>query len=108
MDSFTLDDEASLLSGRLLARFSFKNAEQPVASWVEMYQKVLQILYAEDKSIMLDELEYLKKIYRETEKDDRLFALVYYATEEHLWDDIGLLMANPLQLKETILPTLSI
>lgn len=52
MDSFTLDDEASLLSGRLLARFSFKNAEQPVASWVEMYQKVLQILYAEDKSII--------------------------------------------------------
>lgn len=52
MDSFTLDDEASLLSGRLLARFSFKNTEQPVASWVEMYQKVLQILYAEDKSII--------------------------------------------------------
>ena len=60
----------------------------------------LTTAYAEDKSIMLDELEYLKKIYKETEKDDRLFALVYYATEEHLWDDIGLLMANPLRVEE--------
>ncbi len=60
----------------------------------------LTTAYAEDKSIMLDELEYLKKIYKETEKDDRLFALVYYATEEHLWDDIGLQMANPLRIEE--------
>ena len=56
--------------------------------------------YAEDKSIMLDELEYLKKIYAGTEVDDRLFALLYYATEEHLWDDIGLEMSNPLRIKE--------
>lgn len=60
----------------------------------------LTTAYAEDKSIMLDELAYLKKIYQETEKDDRLFALVYYATEEHLWDDTGILMANPLRIKE--------
>lgn len=60
----------------------------------------LTTAYAEDKSIMLDELEYLKKIYKETEKDDRLFALVYYATEDHLWDDIGLQMANPLRIDE--------
>lgn len=51
LDSYTLDDDVSL-SGRLIARFSYKNTEQPVASWVEMYQKVLQILYAEDKSII--------------------------------------------------------
>ncbi|MCI8618321.1 MAG: terminase large subunit [Clostridia bacterium] len=60
----------------------------------------LTTAYAEDKSIMLDELAYLKKIYQETEKDDRLFALVYYATEEHLWDDIGIMMANPLRIEE--------
>lgn len=60
----------------------------------------LTTAYAEDKSIMLDELEYLKKIYKGLESDDRLFALVYYATEEHLWDDIGLQMANPLRIKE--------
>ena len=51
MDSYTLDDDTSL-SGRLIARFSYKNTEQPVSSWVEMFQKVLQILYAEDKSII--------------------------------------------------------
>lgn len=51
MDSYTLDDDTSL-SGRLIARFSYKNTEQPVSSWVEMFQKVLQILYAEDKSLI--------------------------------------------------------
>lgn len=56
--------------------------------------------YAEDKSIMLDELDYLKKIYAGTEVDDRLFSLLYYAPEEHLWDDTGLYMANPLRVQE--------
>lgn len=56
--------------------------------------------YAEDKSPMLAELDYLKKIYKGLEENERLFALVYYATEDHLWDDIGLQMANPLRIKE--------
>lgn len=47
----TLEDD-EMLSGRLIARFSYKNTEQPVTSWVEMYQKVLKILYAEDKTII--------------------------------------------------------
>ncbi len=51
LDSYTLDDGTDL-SGRLIARFSYKNTEQPVTSWAEMFQKVLQILYAEDKSII--------------------------------------------------------
>ncbi len=51
MDSYTLDDDAEL-TGRLIARFTFKNTEQPVASWVEMFQKVVQILYDEDKTII--------------------------------------------------------
>lgn len=51
MDSYTLDDDISL-SGRLIASFSYKNIEQPVSSWVEMFQKVLQILYAEDKRVI--------------------------------------------------------
>lgn len=50
LDSYTLDD--ANLSGRLIARFSYKNTEQPVTSWVEMFQKVLQILYAEDKNVI--------------------------------------------------------
>ncbi|MGN1156481.1 MAG: DUF4268 domain-containing protein [Agathobacter sp.] len=51
LDSVTLDDDMSL-TGRLIARFSYKNAEQPVSSWVEMYQSVLQILFAEDKTVI--------------------------------------------------------
>ena len=51
LDSYTLDDDTSL-SGRLIASFSYKDMEQPVTSWVEMFQKVLRILYVEDKSII--------------------------------------------------------
>lgn len=51
MDTYTLDDDENL-SGRTIIRFRYKNAEQPVTSWVEMFQKVFQILYAEDKSVI--------------------------------------------------------
>ncbi len=51
MDSCTLEDDAEL-TGRLIARFAFKNTEQPVASWVEMFQKVIRILYEEDRTII--------------------------------------------------------
>ena len=51
LDSYTLEDEGEL-TGRLIAKFTFKNTEQPVTSWVEMFQKVIQILYAEDKDII--------------------------------------------------------
>ncbi len=51
LDTYTLEDEGEL-TGRLIAKFTFKNTEQPVTSWVEMFQKVIQILYAEDKSII--------------------------------------------------------
>ena len=51
LDSYTLDDEVEL-TGRLIARFTFQHTEQPVASWVEMFQKVVQILYAQDKTII--------------------------------------------------------
>ena len=52
LDTYTLEDDISF-SGRTILRFSYKNTEQPVTSWVEMFQKVLQILYAEDKSIIM-------------------------------------------------------
>lgn len=51
MDSFTLDEDVSF-SGRQIAKFSFMNTEQPVASWVEMYQNVLKIIYSKDKTII--------------------------------------------------------
>lgn len=51
LDSYTLEDDDEL-TGRQIAKFSFKNTEQPVGSWVEMFQKVIQILYNEDKTII--------------------------------------------------------
>jgi len=51
METYTLED-GDELTGRLIARFTFKNTEQPVTGWVDMFQKVIQILYAEDKTII--------------------------------------------------------
>ena len=51
LDSCTLGDDINL-SGRVIARFRYKNTEQPVTSWVEMFQKVLQILYGEDRNVI--------------------------------------------------------
>ncbi len=51
LDSYTLEDEAEL-TGRQIAKFTFKGSEQPVKSWIEMFQQVLQILYEEDKTII--------------------------------------------------------
>lgn len=56
--------------------------------------------YAESQSIMIPELDYLNKIFSGIKKNDRVFALLYYATEEHLWDDIGLMMSNPLRIEK--------
>lgn len=59
----------------------------------------LTTAYAEDKSIMLEDLEYMKRVYNGTYEDDRMFALLYYAEKEHLWDDTGLYQANPLRIE---------
>ena len=49
---------------------------------------------------MLDQLDYTKKVFDGLIKDERMFALLYYSDEEHLWDDIGLAQANPLFIEE--------
>lgn len=51
LDSYSLDDDEDL-SGRAIAKFSFKNTEQPVTSWIDMYERVLKLLHFEDKSIL--------------------------------------------------------
>lgn len=60
----------------------------------------LTTAYAEDRSIMLEELAYIKKVFDGHIEDSRMFALLYYADEEHLWDDYGLEQANPLKIAE--------
>lgn len=51
LDSCTLDDDVDM-TGRQIVRFVFKNTEQPAVSWVDMFQKVVRMLYAEDKSVI--------------------------------------------------------
>lgn len=60
----------------------------------------LTTAYAEDKSIMLEELDYLRKIYNELIVEDRTFSLLYYADKENLWTDEGIYQANPLRIEE--------
>lgn len=56
--------------------------------------------YAINNSIMEEDLDYIRKVYHGVVDDERMFALIYYADKEHIWDDIGLQQANPLRLKE--------
>jgi phage terminase large subunit-like protein len=60
----------------------------------------LTTAYAEDQSIMLEELAYIKKVYGGLIPDDRMFALLFYAEKEHLWDETGLYQSNPLRIEE--------
>lgn len=56
--------------------------------------------YALTDSIMVGELDYAKRVVRGEVQNDRYFALLYYAEEEHMWDDIGIYQANPLEIEE--------
>ena len=51
LDSYTLEDDVDL-SGREIAKFTYKNTEHPVDSWVTMMAQVLRILHEEDKSVL--------------------------------------------------------
>ena len=51
LDSCTLEDDVNL-SGRKIAKYAYKNMEQPVNSWIDMFELVLKMLHAEDKSIL--------------------------------------------------------
>lgn len=74
-----------------------RSGQRNVANAIQI---ITTTAYAEDKSIMLEELDYIKKIYNGTYDNDRYFALLYYAPKEHLWDDTGLYMANPLRIED--------
>ncbi|NKF05295.1 terminase large subunit [Clostridium gasigenes] len=56
--------------------------------------------YAIDNSIMIDDLDYIKKVFSRAIKNERQFALLYYADEENLWNDDGMYQANPLRIEE--------
>ncbi|WMI80913.1 terminase large subunit [Anaerotignum sp. MB30-C6] len=56
--------------------------------------------YAISNSIMEEDIEYIRKVFDGVVEDERQFALLYYAEEEHLWDDTGIYQANPLRIEE--------
>ena len=56
--------------------------------------------YAINDSIMLEELEYIRKVLKGDIEDRNQFALIYYAEQGHEWDDTGLFMSNPLRIEE--------
>lgn len=51
LDSASLDEDV-MLTGRVISKYSFKGTEQPVASWVDMYQQVISLLHSENKAIL--------------------------------------------------------
>ena len=51
LDSFSLEDEVDF-SGLEIAKFSYKNVEQPVDSWITMFEIVVKTLHNDDKSIL--------------------------------------------------------
>ena len=52
LDSYTLADEDVDLTGRYLVKYSFRNSEIPVESWIEMYEKIIKIINQEDRTIL--------------------------------------------------------
>ena len=51
LDSVTLDDDVNL-TGSQIAKFSYKDSEQAVESWTDMYMRVLKLLHTEDNSVL--------------------------------------------------------
>lgn len=77
LESVSLDDDDVDLTGCTLAKFSFKNAEQPAESWTDMYVKVLKMLHSDDASI-LTRLAY--------EDDVNVDLSTYFSTNENAYN----------------------
>lgn len=50
LEQVSLDDDVDL-TGKNIASFEYKNTEQPVKSWAEMFKLVVRLLRSEDKSM---------------------------------------------------------
>ena len=59
-DSCTLDDENFDLTGRDIVRYRYLTTEQPVASWIDMFEHIVKFLHQKDKSVLMS-LVYSKK-----------------------------------------------
>lgn len=56
-DACALDDETVDLTGRDIIKYRYQNVETPVASWADLFEKVVKFLHESDKSV-LSELVY--------------------------------------------------
>lgn len=56
--------------------------------------------YAIDDSVMEEDLAYIRGVLKGVIKNERQFALIYYADKENLWNDKGMYQANPLRIEE--------
>lgn len=56
--------------------------------------------YAISNSIMQEDITYIRKVFKGVIKNDRQFALLYYADKENLWNDTGMYQASPLRIEE--------
>lgn len=91
MDSCTLAD-CEAVTGREIVRFRFRDMELPVSSWKEMYQTVLQMLYEEDRSIIIhaalsEDKKFSKnpaEISKYVEIRDGIYAIIQTSTREKL------------------------
>lgn len=77
LDSISLADDYDL-KGRKIVRFSFKGAEQPVKSWIDMYVKVISLLYADNPLLLVQLAEEqsggdLSSFVSDTERDPDKF-----------------------------------
>ena len=52
MDTVSLGDETDLI-GRQIAKYTYLGNEQPVDSWIDMYERIIRQFYSEDKSIII-------------------------------------------------------
>ncbi|MCQ2454274.1 MAG: DUF262 domain-containing protein [Clostridia bacterium] len=51
-DALALDDDPSLMTGRHIVSFSYKNHEQPVKAWVDMFVAMVKHLHTQDPTII--------------------------------------------------------
>lgn len=56
--------------------------------------------YAISNSIMEEDIDYIRKVFKGVVIDIRQFALLYYAYTENLWNDTGIYQSNPLRIEE--------
>lgn len=56
--------------------------------------------YAINASVMEEDIDYIRKVLNKVVENERMFALLYYADKETIWNDTGLLQANPLRVDE--------